>query len=208
MNYLFSILIGYLTGSIPTAYLFLKQYKGIDITQSGSGNVGTLNSYEVSKSKIIGVSVLLVDLIKGLISVLAVKAFISSEFSIEMVSLIAAVFGHSYSPWIKFKGGRGLATAAGGMLAICLPVFIIWVTIWIILKIIKSNIHIANVSASVICVLLCVMFAERINLYSNPPAQSGEEFVILVSIMFVIILIKHINPLIQLFYEQRKTSRI
>lgn len=59
MEYIFSFLIGYLSGSIPTAYLILKKVKGIDITIAGSGNVGAMNSFEVTKSKWLGFLVFL-----------------------------------------------------------------------------------------------------------------------------------------------------
>ena len=61
MNYLISLTIGYLIGSFPTAFIILKKYNGLDITQTGSGNVGALNSFQVTKSKRIGLLVLIVD---------------------------------------------------------------------------------------------------------------------------------------------------
>ena len=72
MDYLFSCIIGYLLGSFPTAFLILKKIKGIDITTKGSGNVGAMNSYEVTNSKKFGIFVLIVDLLKGLLSVIVV----------------------------------------------------------------------------------------------------------------------------------------
>jgi acyl phosphate:glycerol-3-phosphate acyltransferase len=208
MNYILSISIGYILGSFPTAYILLKRQKGIDITRNGSGNVGALNSFEVSSSKSIGIAVLLIDLVKGLLSVLLVKQFIGNDFTYQMVSLVFAVFAHSFCPWINFNGGRGLATAAGGMLALSIPILIIWIASWLVTKTMNRNVHIANVSATIISILLCILIPETINKFGNPPAQNGIEFSVLVSIMFVVILVKHINPLIQLFNEQRKISRI
>ena len=70
MEYLLSSIIGYLFGSIPTAYLLLKRTRGIDITNAGTGNVGAMNSYEVTNSKSIGIIVLLIDFLKGMIPAL------------------------------------------------------------------------------------------------------------------------------------------
>jgi glycerol-3-phosphate acyltransferase PlsY len=207
MNYLLSILIGYILGSVPTAYILLKKVKGIDITRIGSGNVGAMNSFETTNSKKIGSAVLLIDLVKGFLSVLIVKLLVSSEFVFPMISLIFAVFSHSFSPWIKFKGGRGLATAAGGMLILSIPIPIIWILSWLLIILINRDFHIANFSATVISIILCIIFADSLNSYSNPPAGNSTEFAILVSTMFVIILVTHINPLIQLFHEQRKIQR-
>ena len=75
-----SSLIGYLIGSIPTAYLLVKKNNGIDIRENGSSNVGALNSYEVSNSKLIGISVLLIDFSKGLLAVFIAKYFFEQNF--------------------------------------------------------------------------------------------------------------------------------
>ena len=69
IRYFGGFLIGYLLGSIPTAFIFVKTFKGIDIRKAGSGNVGALNAYEVSGSALIGISVLLIDILKGIFSV-------------------------------------------------------------------------------------------------------------------------------------------
>ena len=114
MEYLISSLIGYLFGSFPSAYIFLKKAKGMDITKEGSGNVGAMNSFEVSNSKVIGYSVFLVDFLKGAASVLIPAFLFPDHFIYPAISLLFAVFSHCYNPWINFKGGRGLSTAAGG----------------------------------------------------------------------------------------------
>ena len=102
MHYFYCVIIGYLVGSFPTAYLLLKKSHGIDITQNGSGNVGALNSLRISKSKTIGITVFVIDLLKGLISVFCIKLFVSNEFTYQGLALAAAVMAHCYSPWINF----------------------------------------------------------------------------------------------------------
>ncbi|MDP2365396.1 MAG: glycerol-3-phosphate acyltransferase, partial [Ignavibacteria bacterium] len=94
MDYLFSSIIGYLLGSIPTAYLILKKTKGIDITTHGSGNVGAMNSYEVTNSKKFGILVFLIDLLKGVLSVLIVLMIIKSSFTLAALSLLFSIFSH------------------------------------------------------------------------------------------------------------------
>ncbi|MCW9094791.1 MAG: glycerol-3-phosphate acyltransferase [Ignavibacteriaceae bacterium] len=80
MEYLFSSLIGYLFGSFPSAYLLVKKASGVDITKVGSGNVGAYNSLEVTKSKFIGISVFLLDFIKGVTAVLIPILFFPSAY--------------------------------------------------------------------------------------------------------------------------------
>ena len=198
MKLLLSVLIGYLLGSIPTAYILLKKRSGIDITKTGSGNVGALNSFEVSKSKSVGATVLIIDLLKGLLSVIIVKMFISDLFIYQMSALCAAVFAHSFSPWIKFKGGRGLATAAGGALALSIPILLIWILIWSFSMLIKKNVHIANFSATMLTIISAIIFPSQMNSFTYPPAINNIEFTILVSIMLIIILVKHIDPMTKL----------
>ncbi|MCK7524443.1 MAG: glycerol-3-phosphate acyltransferase [Ignavibacteriales bacterium] len=124
MEYLLSSIIGYLFGSIPTAYLLLKRTRGIDITNTGTGNVGAMNSYEVTNSKSIGIIVLLIDFLKGMIPALGVLYLLQNSFLIASLSVLFAIFSHCFNPWLNFKGGRGLATAAGGS-AIIFPFLLI-----------------------------------------------------------------------------------
>lgn len=195
MKYAISFLIGYILGSIPTAYLILKWKKGIDITKNGSGNVGTMNSFKVSRSKKLATIVLIVDILKGLISVLIVKSLFTNEYISPMIALIAAVFSHCYSPWLRFKGGRGLATSAGGALILSIPILIIWAVLWLISFSIKKNIHIANFAATVSVMIISLAAFDFINDHSSIHASNFFQFGTSLSILFIIILTKHIRPL-------------
>ncbi|MGA9115297.1 MAG: glycerol-3-phosphate acyltransferase [Bacteroidota bacterium] len=124
------VLAGYLLGSFPTAYLLLRRRARLDIRRAGSGNVGALNSYEVSGSAAIGLVVLLVDCLKGCAVVLVVRHAGGGGFAGEAASGIGAVLGHAYPCWIGFKGGRGLATAAGSALVLGPWVVPGWGVLW------------------------------------------------------------------------------
>ena len=206
-NVILSFIIGYLLGSFPTAYILLKKNKGIDITQNGSGNVGAFNSYKVSESKFLGISVLVVDVFKGLAAVLLISIFIGERFDLMTVGLVAAVLAHCYSPWIKFKGGRGLATAAGGALILSIPVLVIWGVIWIIAYLFRRNIHFGNFTATLLTLLIVLTSSDILIKYTNPPAHSQLEFNVLVSLIFVTILSKHIEPIKEYFISQNKKLR-
>ncbi len=195
MNHIISFIIGYLLGSVPTAYILLKKSKGIDITEAGSGSVGAHNSYLVSRSKLIGSAVFLIDLSKGFLSAyLAVQLF-GADFIYPMLSLIGGVLAHCYSPWIKFKGGRGLATAGGGAIYISLPLLLLWMLLWLISYAFRRNIHFSNFSASILSGALAVSSAEILNKYSAITASTNFEFSLLVNLLFIIILSKHIAPI-------------
>jgi len=204
MNYLLIFIICYLIGSIPTGFIVLKKTRNIDITKNGSGNVGALNSFEITNSKFIGVSVFVLDLLKGILCILIVKYLFGNFFNYQMIGLNSAVLAHSYSPWIKFSGGRGLATAAGGCMILSLPVLFLWIFIWLMSYLIKKNIHIANCIATISIIAAGFAFTDVMNKYSTPPAIHQSCFAVLTGLLMFIILTKHISPLIKYFNEQKK----
>lgn len=103
--------IAFLIGSIPTAYWYARYFHKLDIRQHGSGNIGATNSLRVLGKKA-GAIVLIIDLLKGLIPVLIAKNLGFTPESTLMVGLFA-IMGHLFSPFVGFKGGKGIATAFG-----------------------------------------------------------------------------------------------
>jgi glycerol-3-phosphate acyltransferase PlsY len=204
MEYLFSSLIGYLLGSFPTAYIFLKNMKGLDITQEGSGNVGAMNSFEVSNSKIIGFSVFLLDFIKGIASALIPILIFEKLFLFPAIGLMFAVFSHCYNPWLKFKGGRGLSTAAGGA-AIILPYLLAtWAIIWVIFYAMRKDILLANITAIILSVLVLFITSGIAAQYAFPKPVEEDLLIAMSSSILIIIFIKHIEPFKELIDKQKK----
>lgn len=195
------LIITYIIGSFPTGFIVLKKTHNVDIRKQGSGNVGTLNSFEVTNSKKIGIFVLLIDLTKGIISVILAKLFFPNDFLAVVLSLNAAVLGHCYSIWIKFSGGRGLATAAGGALVLSPAILIIWLFSWVLIKKISSNIHISNVGATIMVIVFSIIFSNELNLITFPPAEERLIFIFSISLLMIIILTKHIEPLKEIIYK-------
>ncbi len=204
MYYFISSLIGYLFGSIPTGYLLLKKSRGIDIRNEGSGNVGAYNSYDVTNSKLIGLSVLLVDLIKGILSVLIVKFIFPESFVFPALSLFFAVFGHCYNPWLNFKGGRGLATAAGGSLFFVPMLVGVWGILWVIFYIMRKDILFANIAATVMSILVVFNTGNIAAKYSFPKPVDEGNLVLLSTTVLILIFIQHIEPLKELVQKQLK----
>lgn len=203
MNYVSALIIGYLIGSFPTAYILLKKSKGIDITKKGSGNVGAMNSFEASKSKLIGITVLIIDALKGWLSAFVTYQYIEKEFTISILGLLFAIIGHCYSPWIKFKGGRGLATAAGGAIFISLPVLFLWLILWLIFYSIKKDIHFGNVIATFLSLIIPFLFSKEMIFLSSIQPKNQIEFPIFVSLIMIVILSKHIEPIKSLLINSR-----
>lgn len=207
MEYLLSSLIGYLLGSFPTAYIFLQKTKGLDITQEGSGNVGAMNSFEVSNSKFVGISVLFIDLLKGGASVLIPILVFGNVFIYPAIGLLFAVFSHCYNPWIFFKGGRGLATAAGGAAIIFPYLLAVWVILWVLFYVMRKDILLANIAATILSVL--VLFGTyRIAFNYAFPKPAGVDILLTASSsILIIIFIKHIEPLKELIQKQKNNRK-
>lgn len=132
-----AIIVAYLIGSIPTAYIFGRVFKGIDIRQHGSGNVGATNVFR-TVGKIPGVTVFVLDFSKGLISagvlpVLLQKIVPYEQFPVGLVSIFlgtAAIIGHIWTVFLRFKGGKGVAATAGVIAGISPIVLLGWAIIW------------------------------------------------------------------------------
>ena len=105
-----SILLGYLTGSVPFAYLLARR-AGIDVRRAGSGNVGAANVLRTAGTGR-AILVMALDVTKGVAAVVLAYAF-SRSATVAAVTGAAAVVGHIYPVWLKFHGGKGVAVAAG-----------------------------------------------------------------------------------------------
>ncbi len=195
MEYLISSILGYLFGSLPTAYLVLKRHKNIDITETGTGNVGAMNSFEITNSKMIGILVFLIDAFKGILSVILMKIIFPGEFVFPALALVFAVFSHCFNPWLKFKGGRGLATAAGGVAFLFPFVLVAWVLLWVIIYLKSKDILVANIWANLMSLLIIFSSIKIAVKYTFPPAESISIVVFFSTALLLIIFIKHIDPL-------------
>jgi acyl phosphate:glycerol-3-phosphate acyltransferase len=203
MDYLISCIVGYLFGSIPTAYLLLKKKHGIDITITGSGNVGAMNSYEVTNSKIVGLTVFFIDFLKGILPVIIFSSIFKFSFSVASVSLIFALLSHCFNPWINFNGGRGLATAAGGILFLFFPLLVTWIVVWVLSFIIKKDILVSNILATVLSLLLTFPFAKYFLEFTFPKPVLVSELLLFISAGLIIIFIKHIEPLKEILSKKK-----
>ena len=146
------IIASYLIGSIPTAYIFGRLIKGIDIRKHGSGNVGATNALRVLGKKV-GITVLILDILKGFITVVFLGNFISGNIpflsgeEVRLILGISCICGHNWTIFLNFQGGKGIATTLGvllglafkiGALKIILGILaIIWLAVFLILGIVS-----------------------------------------------------------------------
>jgi acyl phosphate:glycerol-3-phosphate acyltransferase len=145
-----SIPLGFLLGSIPFG-LLLGKLKGIDIREHGSGNIGTTNVFRTLGKKL-GILCFLLDLCKGLIPVLLAKYFAPDNTMgqvIEVGTALAAILGHNYSPWIGFKGGKGIATSAGALIALMPGAVLLLVILFIVVTYTTKYVSVGSIATGV-----------------------------------------------------------
>jgi len=154
--YAAAALCGYLLGSLPTGYLVGKA-KGVDIRAVGSGNIGATNVLR-ALGKPAGAFVLLMDALKGALGCwlprVAVPKLLSQEGSLnpELLSLaggLGAILGHNYTCWLRFKGGKGVATSAGVLLVLMPRAVGVCLGLWLLVLAATRYVSVASVAAAV-----------------------------------------------------------
>ena len=150
------LLVGsYLLGSIPFGYL-AGRLVGIDIRQAGSGNVGATNVVRILGKKY-GYPVFALDVLKGfgaveiaILMALGRSPAWNSPETCGILAAISSVLGHLYPPWLKFRGGKGVATSAGALLALTPVATLIGIAIWIIVFWLTRYVSLASITAAVV----------------------------------------------------------
>jgi acyl phosphate:glycerol-3-phosphate acyltransferase len=151
------LLIAYLCGSIPFGVLIGKLFYGVDVRQHGSGNVGTTNVFRVLGKKA-GVAVLICDMLKGYIPAVIGAWLFDPWFAVFIAA--APVVGHMYSVFLKFKGGKGIATGAAVVAALVPLVFVVIITVWVVLVLTTRYVSVASLTATTLVPVLTIVLGE------------------------------------------------
>jgi acyl phosphate:glycerol-3-phosphate acyltransferase len=152
LAYIVVAVAAYLLGSIPFGFLVAKA-KGIDIRSVGSGNIGATNVMRVL-GKPAGIFVLLLDAAKGFVAVvflpiLIYKIYPTLAIHLGIVAGIFAVLGHNYTCWLKFKGGKGIATTAGVFLALAPWALLVALVVFILAVALTKYISVGSIAAAI-----------------------------------------------------------
>jgi len=155
LAYITVAVAAYLIGSIPTGFLVAKA-RGIDIQKAGSGNIGATNAMRVL-GKPAGIFVLLMDALKGYaavawLSLALLEIFSTSTADIETLRIVAGIFavlGHNYTCWLKFKGGKGIATTAGVYLALAPWAVLVALVVFILAVLVTKYASVGSVAAAI-----------------------------------------------------------
>jgi len=151
--YLFTAALSYLSGSIPFGYLLVRLVRGEDIRQTGSGNIGATNVSR--KSPALGVLTLLLDALKGLAPVMlalqwAQREFSGSAYSLASLAAFFAIVGHIFPVWLKFHGGKGVATGLGSWIGLAPRGVLVMVLVFILMVAVFRYISLGSITAAAI----------------------------------------------------------
>ena len=181
VNILIVVLYSYLLGSIPFGLILTKIILRKDIREIGSGNIGATNVLRTG-NKLLAFLTLILDFLKGYFSIILTLKYYN-EFI--LLSGLFCLLGHIFSIWLKFKGGKGVATFSGILLAISLKYFLIFVLFWVSTLLIFRYSSLSSITAT-----FCIVIYEYFFIEGN--------FVFFLFISFIIILYTHRSNILKL----------
>ena len=185
----------YLVGSFPSAWIMVRLAIKSDIRQNGSGNVGAFNALRVSRKKWVGLVTLLLDLLKGALPAWYVLANYGETYPLLWLVTAGLILGHCFSFWLKFKGGRGLAVAAGALLVFQPVLVAIWLGLWLIFFLpIRKHIIATLIATAVLPLIVFFM----LDVYFT------ENILLLTLISTMMIFQRHLERIPDLVEEKRR----
>lgn len=166
-NEILAIVIGYLLGSIPSAYIAARVVKGKDIRQIGSSNIGAVNTFREVGIKA-GLAVTITDIGKGTAAVAIAYWLLDVSQLFVLAAALAAIVGHNWMVFLKFSGGKGMATTVGAI-AILMPLYDYWAGLLIFFVIIAMPLIITrNIALSLAIGLVSLPFITWLGMESGP----------------------------------------
>ena len=180
INLIIVAVYSYLLGSIPFGLVLTKIFLKKDIREIGSGNIGTTNVLRTGK-KSLAVTTLMLDLLKGYFSIIITFTYFENLIS---YSALICFIGHIFPVWLKFKGGKGVATYLGVILALSYKFFLIFGITWIVLSFLFRYASLSSIISSLIVFVYSYFFI--------------NNFSLILFIFFVIIIYTHRENIVRL----------
>ena len=211
MDFIIVLLFSYLSGSIPYGLIFTKIFSNQDIRKVGSGNIGATNVLRTG-NKFLAMVTLLLDIIKGYLPVLITIKFFPELTSI---SCIFVFIGHVYPIWLKFKGGKGVATYLGAITALSIELSMLFIFTWVVVSLIFKYSSLSSMFAS-----LTVFVVSSIREIASPiigELLRQDQYInsnniidknILLFIFFILIIFTHKKNISNLINKSEKKIKI
>ena len=178
----------YLCGSIPFGLILTKTFSGKDIRDVGSGNIGATNVLRTG-NKYLAFSTLILDILKGYIAVIITKQFFPE---LLQLSALLVFLGHIFPIWLKFKGGKGVATFLGILFALSYSLTLLFILTWITVALIFKYSSLSSIFAS-ITVFVISFIKENVIKAFDPNISNVSDIKLLLFIFLILIIYTHKN---------------
>jgi len=181
--YLGLALLAYLLGSIPFGLMLVKVVRGEDVRRIGSGNIGATNVARSGGAKL-GIATLLLDALKGYLAVLIASLVSQRNTGIELglaasLAALCAILGHVFPAWLRFRGGKGVATAVGAFVGLAPRAVLVVLAIFLVIVLISRYVSLGSIVASAVFPLLAFF------LYRSESSPAGLAVTLAASLLII-----------------------
>ena len=180
MSVLLTAVFSYLLGSIPFGFILLRIFRGQDVRRTGSGNIGATNVARSSPT--LGLVTLILDALKGVAAVELARAFFPGRNVLAGVAALFAVLGHMFPVWLKFRGGKGVATGLGSFAILAPKTILVMVGVFVAVVLVFRRVSLG----SIVAVALFPFLAWLLHDYDSSP-----QILVLMATASVFIVARH-----------------
>ena len=178
--FLFTAVFSYLLGSIPFGYLLVRAFRGQDVRETGSGNIGATNVSRTSPG--LGALTLVLDALKGFSFVMVTRMVFPGHNTLQGAAALFAIIGHMFPAWLRFRGGKGVATGLGSFVVLTPKTILVMVAIFVVIFLAFRYVSLA----SILTVALFPLLAWILGPYSDAP-----QLLALMAAASLLIIAKH-----------------
>jgi acyl phosphate:glycerol-3-phosphate acyltransferase len=180
---LLTAVYSYLLGSIPFGYILVRACRGQDVRQTGSGNIGATNVSRTSPG--LGALTLIFDVLKGLSAVAITRVLFPTHPSLQGLAALFAIVGHMFPVWLRFRGGKGVATGLGSFVILTPKTILVMIAIFVVIFLVFRYVSLASILTVAVFPLLAWML--------EPDRVTSQTLIYIAAASFLIIFKHHEN---------------
>jgi len=186
MELILVVFYSYLSGSILFGLILTKFFGGLDVRKIGSGNIGATNVLRTGNKYLAGATLIL-DILKGYIPVVITQYYFSEYVQL---SALLAFLGHIFPLWVKFKGGKGVATYLGILFALSYSLSFLFIFTWLVVSLIFKYSSVSSIFSS-LTIFVVTFFRENVIKSFSSSLNVGEDIRLILFIFFILMLFTH-----------------
>ena len=203
MDLILIVLFSYTVGSIPFGLILTKTFTNIDVREIGSGNIGATNVLRTG-NKILAIATLLLDILKGYLAVLITMQYFSEHIQL---SCLMVFLGHIFPVWLKFKGGKGVATYLGVLFALSIQLGLLFIFTWFTISLIFKYSSLSSMFSSLTVFVVTLIKDEALKTI-DPSINIDEDLTLILFIFFILIIYTHRKNIIKLRNKTEQKIKI